>query len=118
MEGTVLLVQRGPKLTDGWLLPCQLDGRSIPFEECPPFSQKGDEAGLAVQGTTAKEKAFFRGRSAKLTVFRFEQTTFVAVEGGFVKGGLDDTVRYVAVIKPIAGKKFERTCLLRASGAR
>ena len=52
-----------------------------------------------------------------LTVFRLEESTLVAVEGGFFKGASDDTVRYVAVIKPIAGKKFERTCLLRASGA-
>lgn len=118
MEGTVLLVQRGPKLTDRWLLPCQLDARAFAVEDCPPFpSQKGDEAGLAMQGATAKEKVFFRGRYAELTVFRFEESTFVAVEGGWAKGATDETVRYVAVIKPIAGKKFERTCLLRVSGA-
>ena len=118
MEGTVLLVQRGPKLNDRWFLPCQLDARPIAVEDCPPFSQKGDEAGFAIQGLTTKEKPFFRNRYVEMTVFRFEKSTFVAVEGGSVEGGSDDTVRYVAVIEPIAGKKFERTCLLRASGAR
>jgi len=117
MEGTVLLVQRGPKLTDRWLLPCQLDARTIAVEECPPFSQKYDEAGLAMRGATAKEKVFFRGRYAELTVFRFEQSTFVAVEDGWSKDSSDETVRHVAVIKPLAGKKFERSCLLRVSGA-
>jgi uncharacterized protein YecT (DUF1311 family) len=37
--------------------------------------------------------------------------------GWLGQGGSDDSVRYIAVIKPIAGKTFERACLLRASGA-
>ena len=34
------------------------------MDECPPFSQKNDEASVTVQGTTPKDKVRFRGRYA------------------------------------------------------
>jgi uncharacterized protein len=108
MEGTVLFVERGPDQTDRWFLPCQLDARAIAVEECPLFSQKYDEAGFAMQGKTAKEKPFFRARYISLAVFRFEESTFI-----FIENAPEGTYHYVAVIKPISGKKFERICLLR-----
>jgi len=108
MQGSIALVRLGPRMTDQWFLPCQLAAKAIPFEKCPPFSQDNDEAGFSVQGRTPNEKPFFRGRYLDLAPFQFHGATFLAVESHS-----QDTSRYVAVIKPIPGKKFEPTCLLR-----
>jgi len=107
MQGSVALVLLGPKMTDRWFLPCQLDAKPIAFADCPPFSQKNDEAGFSMHGRTPREKPFFRGRYLDLTPFRFASATYVAVESRS-----DDTSSYVAVIQPVAGKKFEPACLL------
>src|SRR5712691_10373224 len=106
MNGSGLLMQRGPKLDDPWLLPCQLDAKPIPLEKCPPFSQDFDEAGFSMSAGTSK-KIFFRGRYTNLTPFRFSDTTYVAAESTS-----EDTRGYVGVIKPITGKKFQPVCLL------
>jgi hypothetical protein len=113
MQGSVLLVQRGPKLDDPWFLPCQLNAKPIRFEECPPFTQQHDEAGFSMQGATAKEKVFFRGRYSDLTPFRFSGTTFVAVESH-----AENARSYVGVIKPMPGKQFQQTCVLHITRKR
>jgi hypothetical protein len=107
MQGTTVFAQVGGRAADRWFLPCQLDAKPIAIEDCPPFSQKNDDAGFSLQGRTAREKPFFRGRYADLTPFRFEDATYLAVESH-----ADDTSSYVGVIKPAPGKKFQPACLL------
>jgi hypothetical protein len=108
MQGSVLLVQPGPKMNDSWFVPCQLDAGAIAFEKCPPFSQDHDEAGFSMRGRTSSEKILFRARYVTLTPFRLDGTTFLAVEGSS-----EDTRAYVGIIKPFPGKKSQPMCLLR-----
>jgi len=106
MQGSILFVQLGTQSKEPWYLPCQLDPRSIAVRDCPPFSQKYDEAALTM-ADGANRKVLFRGRYVDLEPLQLAGTTFILVETNDAR-----TRNELAVIKPQAGQTFEPVCLL------
>lgn len=120
MNGSVLLVQSGhsasvlqvgatPLEDNAWFIPCQLDARTLAVKECPPFSQNNDEAGLRVQGRTAKEQVFFRARYSAVTPFRFDNITYVLVTGQIETAA----GTFGAVLKPLPDHQFATACVFQ-----
>ena len=111
MHGSTLVINpsldSASNLTDGWFLPCQLDTKSIPIQECPPFSQAHDEAGFAIPNP-GRDDVYFRARYSHLTPFTFKGATYLSVTSES-----EDTREFVAVLKPRPHRSFERSCLLR-----
>lgn len=91
-----------------WLLPCQFDPRPIPLAGCPMFSQTHDQAGFSMP--MAGGELHFRARYAHLQPLRIDGQTLVLVSGrdAAAEG-------HVAVLRPMPGKQFARSCLLRAT---
>lgn len=119
MDGSVLLVQLGSSVsklnvTDTPMdkasnfLPCQLSSTPFDIRDCPPFSQKGDEAGFFMKGMTNKNLVHFRARYSSVSPFTFEGINFVGVNSNS-----EDTKEFVAVIKPLPHRRFEPICLFR-----
>lgn len=119
MQGSVLLVQPGrsskelkvgsdPLDKSSMFLPCQMDSRQPQITQCPPFSQEHDEAGYEIGGARGGESVFFRGRYTDLTPFTFERTTYLGL-----RGLSENSSDYVAIVKPLPGRKFQPMCLFR-----
>ncbi|NMC73328.1 MAG: hypothetical protein GYA56_03040 [Geobacteraceae bacterium] len=119
MHGSVLLVQPGnsrsrlivaasPMDSSSIFLPCQMGTVRHNINDCPPFSQKNDEAGFSMKGRTKKDSVYFRGRYSAISPFIFRKTTFIEVSAIS-----DDTRDFVAVLKPLPGGRFQEMCLLR-----
>jgi len=121
MKGSSLLVQpgRSPERVevasddpledpDSWFIPCQLQGKRFPLQQCPPFSRSNDDAGLTVVWANRERQVRFLGRYTDLALVRVHGTTFVVVTGS-----APETSGYAAVLKPLATRTFSTTCLLR-----
>ena len=94
MLGSTLLVQpgRSPSTVDvaasnpledhdTWFIPCQLQGKRCPLQDCPPFSQNNDEAGLTVSWNKRTRHVRFPGRYSDVVPLRLQSTTFLLVTG-------------------------------------
>ena len=119
MDGSVLLVQPGASLSmlnvpespldmTSIFLPCQLGTVHYDIRDCPPFSQKGDDAGFSMEGRTAQDSVYFRARYSSVSPFNFQGANFLGVSSMS-----EDTKDYVAVLKPLANRKYQGMCLLR-----
>jgi uncharacterized protein len=119
MDATVLLVQPGtsPKLLapahplfdkSSTFIPCQVTSEPSDLHECPPLSQKWDEAGFVFGGRTSPNAIRFRARYADVVPFMFQGTSYV-----FVQSRSEDTANYFAILKPLPKRKFEYSCLFR-----
>ena len=119
MDGSVLLVQPGrsssklmvsasPMDITSIFLPCQMDKVRPKICDCPPFSQENDEAGFSMEGRTNEAPVYFRSRYSTVSPFSFQGTNYISV--CTVDGRTQD---FVAVLKPLPNKKFEKKCLLR-----
>lgn len=120
MHGSVLLVERGaaesrPQLPEAptgskpWLVPCQMSAANGAALECPPFSQKRDDAGFRVKAQQSRESVYFRARYATVLPFFFMGESFLSV--GSVSA---DTENFAAVLKPApAGGALQPVCLFR-----
>lgn len=118
-NGTVLLVQPGssedelsvpdqPMGDTSIMLPCQMDSVKHDILECPPFSQKSDDAGFAVKGKTEKDSVRFRARYSTLAVSSFQGVNYLGV-----RSNSNDTDNYVAILKPMPNGGFQEMCLLQ-----
>lgn len=120
MHGSVLLVERGaaesrlhlpqaPIGTNTWLVPCQMSAANGTARECPPFSQKRDDAGFRVKSQQSRDSVYFRARYATVLPFFFKGETFLSV--GSVS---TDTENFAAVLKPTPdGGAIQPVCLFR-----
>lgn len=119
MDGTSLLVQPGLSSAsqkeavlsldkNSMLIPCQVSGQPADVRECPPFSQKWDEAGFIFGGESAKNAIRFRARYADVKPFTYKGTSYMLTQSGS-----EDTSNYFAILKPQPKRKFEYTCLFR-----
>lgn len=119
MDGTTLLVQPGraasklivgsdPLEKSSVFLPCQMDSSQPAIAHCPPFSQKHDEAGYQMSGAPGGDRVFFRGRYTKVEPFTHGGSTYLGLSSRS-----EDTMDYVAVVKPLPGRKFQSMCLFR-----
>ncbi|HEY4368695.1 MAG TPA: hypothetical protein VGN07_15780 [Steroidobacteraceae bacterium] len=111
MHGSTLLIDplmdAESTFTGGWFLPCQLDARSIPVTQCPPFVQAHDDAGFTVPNP-GRGEIYFPARYSHLTPLRFKNMTYLVVTSES-----EDPREFVAVLKPHLDRTFDRTCLLR-----
>jgi len=112
-DGSVIAVQLGSShrkvVVDSnivsektWLLPCQFDKNQYSINECPPFSQHADEAGLVVSSPNGDVK--FRGRYTRLKQFYYAHSIYLLAE---------KSATTYAVIKPRPNKQFESVCLIQ-----
>lgn len=119
MHGTVLLVQPGsspktlsvsdnPIAASSLYLPCQMDKEQPAISGCPGFSQKADEAGYEIPGKPGGSSVFFRGRYTTVEPFFFQSKTYLGLAGHSL--GVEE---YVAIVKPLPGRKFRSICLFR-----
>lgn len=119
MDGTTLLVEPGssakklivgsdPMDRTSMFLPCQMDSKQPPIAQCPPFSQKHDEAGYEIFGPSGGDKVLFRGRYTAVDPFIQGGTTYLGLSSRS-----EGTMDYVAVVKPLPGRKFQSMCLFR-----
>lgn len=118
--GDVFYVRRGPlpasrspTLEHGGfaVFPCQFDPSTQRSDECPAFSQKRDEAGVAVQVGKDKPRVFFRARYTSMTPVRMLGRTHLLLETSS-----HDTRMWAAVIEPTGGTGFRSVCLFRRPG--
>ena len=119
MDGSILLVQPGRSSTKldvpdspmdktSSFLPCQMGKVRHEIYDCPPFSQKNDEAGFSMKGRTEKEGVYFRGRYSTVSPFSFQGVNFTGV------GTKDEeTQDFVAILKPLPDGTFQKMCLFR-----
>lgn len=120
MHGSVLLVERGnsdsrlqvpeaSRGSDAWLIPCQISAAKGRALECPPFSQKRDDAGFRVMSQKSKDSVHFRSRYTTVLPFFFMGESFLSV--GSVSM---DTEEFAAVLRPMpAGEAIRPVCLFR-----
>jgi hypothetical protein len=92
---------------DTWFIPCQLQGKRFPLNECPPFSGSHLDAGLTVPGRE-RTQVHFPGRYTELALVRLHDTTFLVVTAS-----APESAAYAAVLKPLATRTFRTTCLLQ-----
>jgi hypothetical protein len=92
---------------DTWFIPCQLQGKRFPLNECPPFSGSHQDAGLTVPGRE-RTQVHFLGRYTELALVRVHDTTFLVVTAS-----APESAAYAAVLKPLATRTFSTTCLLQ-----
>lgn len=119
MDGSVLLMQPGrsssklnvsdsPMDQNSIFLPCQMGKVRHNILDCPPFSQKNDEAGFSMRGRNEKEEVYFRVRYSSISPFSFHGVNFIGVSTMS-----EDTQDFVAVLKPMPDGTFQKSCLLR-----
>jgi len=119
MDGAVLLVQRGnssSKLSvhgssmdkNSWFVPCQLSHVRYEVHDCPPFSQKGDDAGFSINGRIGQESVSFRARYSIVSPFNFHRESFIGVSSKS-----EDTKDFVAILRPMPNRTFQPMCLFR-----
>ncbi len=122
MAGSTLLVQSGESANkvdvavsnpledpNVWYIPCQFESTNIAVADCPPFSQKNDEAGLSASLSKRSKVIRFRGRYSYVLPWRINATTYVVVTSNSA-----ESTRYVAVLKPLPGRRFKLSCLMEA----
>lgn len=120
MQGNAIIVQFGKstkklEVDQGSILgensmiaACQLGSTKYRIEDCPPLrGQKADESGFEMKGP-GEQPVYFRARYSGLYPFRYENSNYIGVESYS-----QDTMNYIAVIKPLPNRKFEQTCLIR-----
>ena len=119
MDGSILLVQAGSSATKvkiadasladtARLLPCQLDSVDHAILDCPPYSQKSDDASFSVRGKSADDSVTFRVRYSTLSPFSFDGVNYLGVSSKSA-----DTENYVAILKPLPNGSVADVCLLR-----
>jgi uncharacterized protein len=108
-SATALSVSANPVDQTSMYLPCQMDKTSRAISDCPAFSQNADEAGFEMPAQPGQQAVFFRGRYTWLDPFRFRRTSFL----GLRSGSYSDKAEYVAIVKPLPGRKFQPMCLFR-----
>jgi len=116
MDGTGLSVELGSSsktfkaplaATDSsaWLLPCQMSATHYTIDECPPGAAV--EAGFWMGTKSKPETIYFRSRYSSLSPFAFKGETFVGVSGQ------GEAENFVAIVKPMRNRTFQRMCLFR-----
>jgi hypothetical protein len=119
MDGSVLLVQQGnststlnvsdaPMDQTSSFLPCHIGETKCNIYDCPPFSQKNDGAKFSMEGRTNKDLVYFYARYSNLSPFSFRGTNYIGVSTVS-----EDAKGFVAVLKPLPNRKFQKKCLLR-----
>ncbi|MBI5108291.1 MAG: hypothetical protein HZA62_06045 [Rhodocyclales bacterium] len=119
MDGSVLLVLSGnsslklsvpdsPIDKSSWFIPCQLSRSQYEIHDCPPFSQKGDDAGFSMKMNKGKDSIFFRARYSSVAPFSFRRESFIGVSSKS-----EDSINFVAVLKPMPNRTFQPICLFR-----
>lgn len=119
MDGSVLLVQPGSSVSKlnvpdtlmdkaSNFLPCQMGSVRYEIRDCPPFSQKGDDAGFSMKGRPDKAPVYFRARYSSVSPFTFQGINFIGVNSNS-----EDTKEFVDVITPLPNRRFQPMCLLR-----
>ena len=93
---------------DTWFIPCQLQGKRCPLQDCLPFSQNNDEAGLTVSWNKRTRHVRFPGRHSDVVPRRLQSTTFL-----LVTGSSPESRGYAAVLRPLPTRTFRTTCLLQ-----
>jgi uncharacterized protein len=115
MDATVLLVQPGkspdtldpiaPLQNSATLsIPCQVTGQPSDYNDCPPYTQKRDEAGFAF----GESSVYFRSRYSVVEPFLYKGDSYI-----LIRNGSADSNNYFAVLKPLPHRKFEHSCLIR-----
>lgn len=119
MLGDKLLVQYGRSSRDldvpenrldktSVVLPCQIDAPNVTLNNCPGFSENGDEHDFIMPSDGAAESVTFRDRYTNLRPFRFRDVSYIVASDGIVgKAG------YVGVLKVRPDRSIEKTCLLQ-----
>jgi hypothetical protein len=119
MDGSVLLVQYGhspsrldvsdsPMEEASGFFPCQMGKVRPKIYYCPPFSQENDEAGFSMERRTSEAPVYFRGRYSTVSPFSFQGTNYIGVST------IDEETKdFVAVLKPLPNREFQKKCLLR-----
>ena len=102
-----LQVPDGPSNQHRWFLPCQMSQTHYALADCPPYSQKFDEAGFWMGTNDKPETVYFLSRYSSLSPFAFKGESYIGVSG---QGQAED---FVAIIKPMPKQTFQRMCLLR-----
>jgi uncharacterized protein len=119
MDATVVLVQPGtsPKLLKPVAplqdkatisVPCQVTGQPSDFSECPPYTQKWDDAGFNFGGKSGESSVYFRSRYSSVEPFIYRGSSYI-----FVRNGSEAVANYSAVLKPLPQREFEYSCLIR-----
>jgi hypothetical protein len=119
MVGSAIVVQRGPAVSplrrkDGrfdpslQMWPCQMGNEAIDINDCPPLSQKADDAGFSITQPGGKELVHFRARYTSLAPFIYSGSTYLGAASAS-----EDTEHYVAVLKPLPARRFKTACLFR-----
>lgn len=119
MDGSVLLVERGlsstrlivrgsPMDNSSWFIPCQMSAVRYGIRDCPTFSQKGDDAGFGMKTGGNRYAIYFRARYSSVSPFTFKGESFIGVSSQS-----EDTSDFVAVLKPMPNKTFQRVCLFK-----
>jgi hypothetical protein len=88
-------------------IPCQMDIVHHDLSDCPPATQKADDAGFSMKAGT-HPPVFFRARYSMLAPFSFHGTNFIGVASNS-----EDTEDYVAVLRPMPKREFRPMCLFR-----
>jgi hypothetical protein len=117
MDASVLLVQRGTSSSElktqgaamdkgSSLLPCQMGKEKHEIRNCPPFSQKSDDAGFSMHGRDGEDPIHFRARYSRISPFIFQRESFLGVNSTS-----EATQDFVAVLKPEPNGTFQPMCL-------
>lgn len=122
MAGSTLLVQSGNSVTkvdvaisnpledpNAWYIPCQFESTNIAVADCPPFSGNNNEAGLSASYSKRSKAIRFRGRYSYVLPWRINSTTYVIVTANSA-----GSAGYIAVLKPLSGRRFKLSCLMEA----
>jgi hypothetical protein len=105
-SGAAPLELRSLSLNKAWIFPCQYAVPSASARDCPPFSQKHDGAGLSVAGVDAGDEALSI-RYIDADSFSFGGSNYMTIHGRVMAFH-----EYLLVLKPLPGKRYERSCLL------
>ena len=88
------------------VFPCQINKEQQSFQECSPFSQKGDDVSIRTPWKIGGEALSFHTKHAELTPFAFKNVNFVAMTG--TSGA---TRHVLAVFRPMPDWTFKPVCL-------
>jgi hypothetical protein len=86
------------------MFPCQFDPSVASVRDCPPLSQKADEA--AVKVAVAGKSVSFRVRYTSMTALQFDHKTYL-----LLTSASQDTAHAAALIEPQGKLKFAPRCL-------